>query len=1672
MTYKYSYVNYYKYAPTCRVNGNGQEYDDFGFSSITDVIPAEIDYPNGHYRVRFGTTTRSDYDTAWGYPLGTHYYIMFQASLLSDIYIEQDATLDGTFETIIRQYHLTYETVSASKIFPGVTWPAGGQTPTLIKISEYGAGGSGAPGAAPLPETTFSYNTDKMHLSSANNGYGGEVDFEYAPWHEMDATQDATTSTSTITAYIGSCAGNPRAWNTLHPVYRPSGYYKLHVDYVSPANNQIRFRMYDGVNNWDGQPLAFTSSNDPIVDYLPVGSNATQIEPMVCNLSGSLNPLQVFLQVTLVPNYFRVTSKIIKASATATPQTFSYRYDGAASNDLDHSAAVKANNNPDLLYSPAFSEYRGNASASETGPDGKVTTTYFHQDDALKGQPSVTMVQTQSLFDAFEGSLDTTHWAYSGAAPVLERFQGDQSVRIDYQSPNHAFYRTSTGNDAGYTLSGSMVATIEFYTDASTTNNVVLAVNTGKSTENYQRWGIRYKGSAIYLHTDCLSMAECDNPNRSESTTLVGGVVDKTWYVLQLFVEGVAGNWHLRLRVYPREAPELRVQYDRTITNDNGTAWRFMEKTYAGTIRLDEYSEGRVYTEQNTFYDNDSDAPVVMDATLGPHQWPSGSAFQDLKIIWTRTVKTKTFNFEGSSNFAATQTEYFYNASLQGSTQFGNLTNTIESGWNGTTWVVYRGTQSEFFPFTSGVYLVSLAAYQKQYSCSSSCSFVDANLIAWIDYRYDNHANNSDLPTYGQITAKRILLHWDGSSPKFSDETYGYDVWGNQTSVTKYRDEGTVSAIATTGAETTTTCYGLLGGSPSSPVCTDDGYHIYPGWQQDAVHNPVTSWVYDMTNGMPTQETDANGQITTASYDGYGRLTKIIRPGDSVNSPTILINYNVPPGGGTYFWTEVSLKLDTSTHDTIRKFYDGLGQLIQTQTVMAKVNGTDKDIVTDYTYTYNAYGRIFTQSVPYPITSGSNYHSPNPPYTTQTQYDIIGRQTSITAPDSTNVTFGYSIDPTSGPGLKIDQKDALNYHTYTIQDVWGRTNTITPPAGPAITYGYDELNELTSATRSGVTSSMTYDFAGRKMTMSDPDMGNWSYFYDAANNLIKQYDANHEYTCLYYDIDNRPVGKFYQTSSACPASPTYAVSYTYDTGTYGKGHRTSMSYPGSPTSVTTSWTYDARGRMASMTEALDNKSYTTSWTYNPADQVASMTYPTYTNGTAETVTYTYLNQLSINTITAGSDLIVSNTTYDEAGRLLTRYLMNNTAALRTAYTYFGWNSQGGRLEFIKSGTAANNTSVQNLTYGYDGNGNITSWTDTKASESLTFSYDPANRLDYVSGAYTDDPGYDGTTGNLASKSGTSLSYLAQNSGCPNGALTKAHAVTTAGSNTYCYDPNGNMVRRTIGGVTYTLTYDYENRLTGVSGGSVTASFVYDGDGNRVKGVVNGTTTYYVSNYFETSETLATTKSYYYEGSTQVAMRQNGLITYLFSDKLGSNTYAADVNGSFQFEVRYKDWGEQRATGGTVTTSKRYTNQVDDGIGLYFYNARFYDSALGRFVSADSVVSNTYDPQDWDRYAYVHNSPVRYNDPTGHCPFCIIMAVAFIAAVILPWISSDTAPVGQPYKPETPEQFSADVSQRMDASATILSTGLIVGGAVQALSSGTGDTVNPNNPNRIGSWGEQ
>jgi RHS repeat-associated protein len=90
------------------------------------------------------------------------------------------------------------------------------------------------------------------------------------------------------------------------------------------------------------------------------------------------------------------------------------------------------------------------------------------------------------------------------------------------------------------------------------------------------------------------------------------------------------------------------------------------------------------------------------------------------------------------------------------------------------------------------------------------------------------------------------------------------------------------------------------------------------------------------------------------------------------------------------------------------------------------------------------------------------------------------------------------------------------------------------------------------------------------------------------------------------------------------------------------------------------------------------------------------------------------------------------------------------------------------------------------------------------------------------------------------------------------------------------------------------------------------------------------------------------------------------------------------NGNVLSETRYTAWGEVRYSSGTMPTKYSYTGQYSytADFGLMFYNACWYDSSLGRFAQADTIVPGGV--QGLDRYAYVNNNPVKHTDPSGHC----------------------------------------------------------------------------------------
>ncbi len=120
------------------------------------------------------------------------------------------------------------------------------------------------------------------------------------------------------------------------------------------------------------------------------------------------------------------------------------------------------------------------------------------------------------------------------------------------------------------------------------------------------------------------------------------------------------------------------------------------------------------------------------------------------------------------------------------------------------------------------------------------------------------------------------------------------------------------------------------------------------------------------------------------------------------------------------------------------------------------------------------------------------------------------------------------------------------------------------------------------------------------------------------------------------------------------------------------------------------------------------------------------------------------------------------------------------------------------------------------------------------------------------------------------------------------------------------------------------------------------------------------------------------------GAQRVALRQGGTLYYLLTDHLGSTAVTVNSSGSKTAELRYKPYGQTRYSSGATPTSRRFTGQLEEStIGLYDYGARFYDPALGRFISADPIVPRPGDPQNLNRYSYVRNNPLKYIDPTGH-----------------------------------------------------------------------------------------
>ena|GEM_PF-1194677 len=235
-----------------------------------------------------------------------------------------------------------------------------------------------------------------------------------------------------------------------------------------------------------------------------------------------------------------------------------------------------------------------------------------------------------------------------------------------------------------------------------------------------------------------------------------------------------------------------------------------------------------------------------------------------------------------------------------------------------------------------------------------------------------------------------------------------------------------------------------------------------------------------------------------------------------------------------------------------------------------------------------------------------------------------------------------------------------------------------------------------------------------------------------------------------------------------------------------------------------------------------------------------------------------------------------------------------------------------------------------------------------------------------------------TIGNLTTKAGVNYSY-------PTAGQARPHTPSSVAGVNRTYDANGNLT----GGDSRIYTWNYDNKPSSVTGiDGVQEQYGYDGDTNRVYRSRNGITTFYLGQWEEDSTGVK--KQYYSFGGSTVAMRDSlGNLTYLHSDHLGSVSLATTSNGNIASQQYFDPWGKVKS-GGIGQTSLNYTGQRLDGTGLLYYNARYYDPALGKFLTPDTEIPGA-DSQNQNRYTYVRNNPLRLTDITGHAAEDVINA---------------------------------------------------------------------------------
>lgn len=752
--------------------------------------------------------------------------------------------------------------------------------------------------------------------------------------------------------------------------------------------------------------------------------------------------------------------------------------------------------------------------------------------------------------------------------------------------------------------------------------------------------------------------------------------------------------------------------------------------------------------------------------------------------------------------------------------------------------------------------------------------------------------------------------------------------------------------------------------------------------------------------GLMTDVIDPVGARTCYAYDAAGRVTGVTYPSEASMgtcntsawsatshsfAPVAVAEYGIPAG----HWKQVIATGNGKTSTVL----DARWQPVLTLTEDIGNAATRSFVVTRY----DLMGRAVFKS--YPVGSLASVNDPLPGI--RTVYDVLGRVTQVQQDaELAGTQSSLTTTTTYLNGFRTQVSNPRGHSTTTSYQAYDTPSTDAPveivaPEGVRTTIDRQpSLSKPLAIARDGV-------YVGKPVTATR------RYVYDANERLCEIINPESGATVMSYDA----AGNIDWSADGQPSSGTSAIACNNDRLATTASARRTVAYDAQnkPRSVTSlggsanvNTTYEADGLVRSLASANGPDMVITQYTYNARRLLTRETLQI--NALLPwTFDYAYNGDASLSSQTYPGNLVVGYAP-DALGRPtqvgtfasgISYYPNGATSGFTYGNGIVHTMTQNARKLPARSLDAYGATKILDDSYNYDANGNVVSMLDALPATGdnrtrTSATYDGLDRLlsalspnQWGTATYT----YDALDNLRSSRIG--LSTQAGFDYNYNPATNLLVSLNRVGGGTYSYSTNPAGDITADGRQAY--QFDIAHRLTAVTGKE---SYLYDGSGRRTRTLnsVTGTIEYFAYGadgrlLQDWSNRRGVRNAYIYLGNTLVGLYEVTLGTgaktnrYKHTDALGSPVATTDLNRVVLNRSAYTPYGVPV----TPVDGVGYTGHfIDVGTSLTYMQQRYYDPAIGRFLSVDPVGAEA---GNFNRYWYADNNPYLFTDPDGRESAC-------------------------------------------------------------------------------------